>query len=295
MNIIYTASRKERVHVEQIIREQPILPHECVDISTVAVSKRTGLSMDIYQQSIGFKGPRPIILDVHGGGLIAGRKEQNRNLGIQLARRGYIVFIPDYRLVPETDIFGQISDILDALAVIEAKAAEFGGNIEKLFVTADSAGAFLASMAVASLHHPAEMQPVIRRLERYIPQKVQALRVTAMGFQSGMFYIYKGQVGLLANNYMEKGWRKQDYAAIIRPENYCKLLPQCFVCSGKDDFLKAQTEQFVKLLKTDGRHFQYVFSDAKGADHAYAALHPETEWGEVANDDMLVFFDRCKR
>lgn len=51
MNIIYTASRKERVHVEQIIREQPILPHECVDISTVVVSKRMGLSMDIYQQS----------------------------------------------------------------------------------------------------------------------------------------------------------------------------------------------------------------------------------------------------
>ena len=60
--------------------------------------------------------------------LIAGRKEQNRNLGIQLARRGYIVFIPDYRLVPETDIFGQISDILDALAVIEAKATEFRRN-----------------------------------------------------------------------------------------------------------------------------------------------------------------------
>lgn len=166
--------------------------------------------MDVYKPVGEVKEPLPIILDVHGGGLIAGRKEQNRNLGIQLARRGYIVFIPDYRLVPETDIFGQISDILDALAVIEAKAAEFGGNIEKLFVTADSAGAFLASMAVASLHHPAEMQPVIRRLERYIPQKVQALRVTAMGFQSGMFYLYKGQVGLLADNYMQKGMAQRE-------------------------------------------------------------------------------------
>lgn len=87
--------------------------------------------MDVYKPVGEVKEPLPIILDVHGGGLIAGRKEQNRNLGIQLARRGYIVFIPDYRLVPETDIFGQISDILDALAVIEAKAAEFGGNIEK--------------------------------------------------------------------------------------------------------------------------------------------------------------------
>lgn len=190
MNIITRASVKERIHVEQIIRSQPRMHNsDLVDIVTIPVRKCLGLSMDVYKPVGEVKEPLPIILDVHGGGLIAGRKEQNRNLGIQLARRGYIVFIPDYRLVPETDIFGQISDILDALAVIEAKAAEFGGNIEKLFVTADSAGAFLASMAVASLHHPTEMQPVIRRLERYIPQKVQALRVTAMGFQSGMFYL----------------------------------------------------------------------------------------------------------
>lgn len=173
MNIITRASVKERIHVEQIIRSQPHMHNSrLVDIVTIPVRKCLGLSMDVYKPVGEVKEPLPIILDVHGGGLIAGRKEQNRNLGIQLARRGYIVFIPDYRLVPETDIFGQISDILDALAVIEAKAAEFGGNIEKLFVTADSAGAFLASMAVASLHHPTEMQPVIRRLERYIPQKL---------------------------------------------------------------------------------------------------------------------------
>lgn len=168
MNIITRASVKERIHVEQIIRSQPRMHNsDLVDILTIPVRKCLGLSMDVYKPVGEVKEPLPIILDVHGGGLIAGRKEQNRNLGIQLARRGYIVFIPDYRLVPETDIFGQISDILDALAVIEAKATEFGGNIEKLFVTADSAGAFLASMAVASLHHPTEMQPVIRRLERY--------------------------------------------------------------------------------------------------------------------------------
>lgn len=151
MNIIYTASRKERVHVEQIIREQPILPHECVDISTVAVSKRMGLSMNIYKQSIGFKGPRPIIIDVHGGGLIAGRKEQNQNLCLTLAQHGYLTFAPDYRLVPETDIFGQISDVLEAISMVADIAPTYGGDLNNVFVVADSAGAFLASMAMVVL------------------------------------------------------------------------------------------------------------------------------------------------
>lgn len=112
MNIITRASVKERIHVEQIIRSQPRMHNsDLVDIVTIPVRKCLGLSMDVYKPVGEFKEPLPIILDVHGGGLIAGRKEQNRNLGIQLARGGYIVFIPDYRLVPETDIFGQISDI----------------------------------------------------------------------------------------------------------------------------------------------------------------------------------------
>ena len=100
MNIITRASVKERIHVEQIIRSQPRMHNsDLVDIVTIPVRKCLGLSMDVYKPVGEFKEPLPIILDVHGGGLIAGRKEQNRNLGIQLARRGYIVFIPDYRLV----------------------------------------------------------------------------------------------------------------------------------------------------------------------------------------------------
>ena len=119
--------------------------------------------------------------------------------------------------------------------------------------------------------------------------------MTAMGFQSGMFYLYKGQVGLLANNYMQKGWRKEKYASYIRPEYYCKLLPPCFLCSGKGDFLKGQTKRYVKLLKTNHKYHQFVFCNVKEADHAFAALHLETAWGQMANDEMLAFFYRCAR
>lgn len=297
MNIITRASVKERIHVEQIIRSQPRMHNsDLVDIVTIPVRKCLGLSMDVYKPVGEVKEPLPIILDIHGGGLIAGRKEQNRNLCMMLSQHGYLTFAPDYRLVPETDIFGQISDVLEAISMVADIAPTYGGDMNNVFVVADSAGAFLASMAVAAMHNPNEMRPAIRRLDRKsVPLNIQNLRVGAMGFQSGMFYIYKGQVGLLANHYMEKGWRKQDYASIIRPENYSKLLPQCFVCSGKDDFLKAQTKQFVKLLKAYGRNHQYVFSNDSGSNHAFAALHPETAWGQMVNDEMLAFFYRCAR
>ena len=52
--------------------------------------------MDIYKPAGEVKKPLPVILDVHGGGLIAGRKEQNRNLCLMLAQHGYLTFAPDY-------------------------------------------------------------------------------------------------------------------------------------------------------------------------------------------------------
>lgn len=80
MNIITRASVKERIHVEQIIRSQPHMHNSgLVDIVTIPVRKCLGLSMDVYKPVGEVKEPLPIILDVHGGGLIAGRKEQNRN------------------------------------------------------------------------------------------------------------------------------------------------------------------------------------------------------------------------
>jgi acetyl esterase/lipase len=116
MNLIQYASKKERVHVEQIIREQPVLKDaDNVTIKTISVRKSLGLTMDVFAPAAVSDEPLPVLVDIHGGGLIAGRKEQNRNFCIRMAQNGYLVFAPDYRLVPETNIFGQISDVLEAL------------------------------------------------------------------------------------------------------------------------------------------------------------------------------------
>lgn len=64
---------------------------------------------------------------------------------------------------------------------------------------------------------------------------------------------------------------------------------------GTGDFLKGQTKRYVKLLKTNHQYHQFVFCNVKEADHAFAALHPETAWGQMANDEMLAFFYRCAR
>ena len=69
------------------------------------------------------------------------------------------------------------------------------------------------------------MQPVEDELEENVPEAAKKLVINAMGLQSGMYYIYKSQVGLLQNYYMSKGWKNHSYAEFIKPETYSKLIP----------------------------------------------------------------------
>ena len=48
----------------------------------------------------------PVIVNVHGGGLVMGNQEFNTYFCAQLAKLGFIVFSVEYRLIPQTKIYG---------------------------------------------------------------------------------------------------------------------------------------------------------------------------------------------
>ena len=47
-------------------------------------------------------GDFPLVIDIHGGGLIYGTKALNRDFTLHLAEQGFAVASLDYRLVPQT-------------------------------------------------------------------------------------------------------------------------------------------------------------------------------------------------
>ena len=56
-------------------------------------------------------GDFPLVIDIHGGGLIYGTKALNRDFTLHLAEQGFAVASLDYRLVPQTRFDGQIRDL----------------------------------------------------------------------------------------------------------------------------------------------------------------------------------------
>ena len=83
--------------------------------------------MDLYCPTT-VQTPTPVIINIHGGGLITGSKDFNRHFCINLCKMGFIVFSVEYRLCPEVTFFQQLEDIYAAMNHIDSMIPELKGD-----------------------------------------------------------------------------------------------------------------------------------------------------------------------
>lgn len=105
-------------------------------------------TLDIYYPE-NAAGKLPVIVDIHGGGWMAGSKEINKNYCLDLASRGYCVFNLNYRLAGKYRFKDQIEDIFAALEWIYNAAENYPADLNNCFLTGDSAGGHLAFCVAA--------------------------------------------------------------------------------------------------------------------------------------------------
>lgn len=96
----------------------------------------------------------PIILNIHGGGFVMGDKQYRKSLCEYYASKGYYVYNINYRMPPAVDLFGCVKDCIDAANYIKTLAKEYSIDLNKIVVTGDSSGAYLASYIAAVRFDP---------------------------------------------------------------------------------------------------------------------------------------------
>ena len=96
----------------------------------------------------------PVIINIHGGGLLLGSKEFNQYFCARLCTLGYLVFNVEYRLIPDCTIYDQISDIFQAMDFIQKKLDRYRGNSADVYAVGDSGGACLLVYATAAQRNP---------------------------------------------------------------------------------------------------------------------------------------------
>jgi len=91
-------------------------------------------------------GGAPVVVFLYGGGWDSGRKSDYEFIGDAFASKGFVTFIPDYRLYPDVRWPTFVQDNAEAVRWVRDHAAEFGGDPAKLFLVGHSAGAYNAVM-----------------------------------------------------------------------------------------------------------------------------------------------------
>ncbi|MGN0064889.1 MAG: alpha/beta hydrolase [Nocardioides sp.] len=105
----------------------------------------------VYTPRAATSRPRPLVLNLHGGGFVLGSARQSDWIAHQVAAGvGAVVVAPDYRLAPTDPFPAAVEDAVATLEWAVENASEFGADGSRIAVMGDSAGGTLA--AVLALH-----------------------------------------------------------------------------------------------------------------------------------------------
>ena len=230
----------------------------------------------------------PVIIDIHGGGLMYGNKELNKNYCYHLAERGFAVINVGYSLCPDNPYPCCIVDVMHALEYIGEHMDGYPCDRNRVFITGDSAGAMLAAYAVL-ISSSEELRKV------YKTGKIN-FEFKAAGFTSGMFFFDSGWARLLSPGIFGKGGRRKspykNYLAFCDIIDKGKFPPTYFVTS-KEDMLRKSTLMFKELL--DDRGIENVLDDYPKGDgykleHVFSVLYPSEYPESVCTIDRMTKF-----
>lgn len=108
--------------------------------------------LDVYVPR-GVRNP-PALLYVHGGAFAILSKETHRIMAIAFARRGYAVFLCNYRLGPRHRYPAPLEDAAEALLWVKEHARDFGADASRIVLAGESAGANLVTTLAYLATHP---------------------------------------------------------------------------------------------------------------------------------------------
>lgn len=243
--------------------------------------------MDIYQPYNNEK-ILPIIINIHGGGFLLGKKEVNKLYCAELAQKGYIVFCVEYPLSPKAKIIDILNDLIIAINKINEIAIDYNGDNNDLYLTGDSAGAYLCVYLSALKNNP-NLNHLLKIKNKIIPT------IKGLGLISGMFYTNKfDQIGVFVPKLIYgKNYKKNYNSAYYNIENkeIISYLSPCFLVTNKGDFLRHYSVNFSKkLAKYNIKYKLLNINSKKMLPHAFVAMLPETEEAKIANNEMIEFF-----
>lgn len=132
------------------------------DIKDVIYREIEGVRLTLDGHVPEGKGPFPAIILVHGGGWVAGDKQQYITYIFQpLSDAGFAWFSINYRLAPQFKFPAAVEDVEAAVGWIKANAAKYKVDAKRIVLIGESSGGHLVSFVGARNQPGARVDAVV--------------------------------------------------------------------------------------------------------------------------------------
>lgn len=279
--------------VDKRVRQSKLItpPENVVEYLNIPYTNRKGkeLMMDVFQPTDTKDPDLPLIIFVHGGGLVIGDKSGSRVFCHELARRGFLVFTLNYQLIPAVSVYEQFDDISAGMDAVGRKIIDFDVNPFRIYLVAESAGAYLAIYTAALAKS--------KKMQEAIGHKPTVMSFKAMALIGGMFYTKNNDpVGRILSKHMYRDAKlNKAMEPYLDPENkeVAGNLPPCMLITSEHDFLRKYTEKLIGFLWKYGVDYHYVYmGDDIRFKHCFPVFHPLDPESQKVIDVIKQWFDK---
>jgi acetyl esterase len=205
------------------------------------------IPLRVYTPVAAASDPLPALIYFHGGGFVIGDLETHDGLCRMFANEGgFRVIAVDYRLSPEHKFPAAVDDALTAVTWIEANAATFGVDPNRIAVGGDSAGGALASVVSQQLKGKIAFQLLLFP-NTQIGTETRSRREFAEG------YFLEGKtIAWFFNNYLPADIDTSDprISPLMAPDLFG--LPPAYVMVAGFDPLYDEGVEYAQKLKAAG-------------------------------------------
>lgn len=253
----------------------PIVPRSGVE----RVRDLVYVEADGYRLRLDLRRPRatgaaqrlPVLIQIHGGAWIVGRKEQQGlPLVHHMAARGWACLSIDYRLCPRATFPDALVDVKRAIAWVRENAERWGLDAERIVLTGGSAGGHLASLAALTAGDP-RYQPGFERVDTRVRACVPFYGVYDFTNRFGQ-WPNRGLATVLERWVIKRPQREapeawEEASPVGRVHG---AAPDFFVLHGDKDSLVPvdDARRFVEALRGVSRA-RTLYAELPGAQHAF--------------------------
>lgn len=109
--------------------------------------------LDVWAKPAPATAKRPVLIFWFGGAWVKGRRQDYAFVAKAYSARGFVVVLPDYRLVPTVRFPAFVQDGAAAVKWTRDNIARFGGDPNRIVLSGHSAGAYIAVMLALDQHY----------------------------------------------------------------------------------------------------------------------------------------------